>query len=465
MYNPVRQFRCTIVRGKSQNEMDNLLPLYAQTIVDTTPCLKRDFEDNFNKLLRNYLTNATKKTLDNHRTEIAGKLFGMFYIDQDEVVYPSQRTLKFLEDHDQPAFFKDMCFKIQFPNGMSKIDKIQQLVDNRINCRPYSYILATLVALEKNAIVLNKKEIGYYLLNSLDVLQGNANIEEIVEFILKDKKSNIKREIPLDGKASSYVYQHINEQLNYLVLANLIQIESGYVYLNNKEKDAIECFVSVLKKPLSFNIYSYFHGNTCDTKDLYLDWGVYYSNLSDDEYNKKFTTSIKALLPSVPEDSTPSNKKAGSTVELGDEGERYVYEKEKLRVSKFNPRFENKVLYLGKTKGLGFDIQSVLAEDGMQSEFVKYIEVKATKRVTAPDFSDPDWFDSVNITRNEWIAATQHKEFYSIYRVYFTRSQILVYSIENVYRKSEEKDITVSPIMYRIDFNKSALRKVNYEEL
>lgn len=45
----------------------------------------------------------------------------------------------------------------------------------------------------------------------------------------------------------------------------------------------------------------------------------------------------------------------------------------------FNAHLVNKVLGLGKTKGLGYDIQSVIAEPGDFSEFVKYIEVKSTR--------------------------------------------------------------------------------------
>ena len=66
---------------------------------------------------------------------------------------------------------------------------------------------------------------------------------------------------------------------------------------------------------------------------------------------------------------------------------------------------------LGKTKGLGYDIQSVVAEEGDKADFAKYIEVKSTKRVTEPNLSDACWMDTLNITRNEWIAAQQHGAF------------------------------------------------------
>ena len=43
--------RCTIIRGKSQNEMDDLLPIYAGIVADICPIPKREFAEEFYKLL------------------------------------------------------------------------------------------------------------------------------------------------------------------------------------------------------------------------------------------------------------------------------------------------------------------------------------------------------------------------------------------------------------------------------
>lgn len=107
MYNRLNQYRCIIIRGKSQKEIDDLLPAYAKVIDDITPCEVEAFSQKFNELLAPYLSadKRIKKTLDNHRTEIAGKLFGMYYVEENGYVYASERTRKFLKDNDQPAFF------------------------------------------------------------------------------------------------------------------------------------------------------------------------------------------------------------------------------------------------------------------------------------------------------------------------------------------------------------------------
>jgi len=77
-------------------------------------------------------------------------------------------------------------------------------------------------------------------------------------------------------------------------------------------------------------------------------------------------------------------------------------------------------------------------------EFVKYIEVKTTKRVTAPDLNNANWEDTVYITKNEMDAACQHKELYSIYRVYFCRKEVVIYVTDNVYTKKEAGTIRVT---------------------
>ena len=97
---------------------------------------------------------ALKKTLDNHRTEIAGKLFGMYYLADDEIYYASERTKKFLADSDQPAFFKDICYKMQFPNGMNKIQTVRPYLKEEISLRQFPFIIKCLMLASQEKIYL-----------------------------------------------------------------------------------------------------------------------------------------------------------------------------------------------------------------------------------------------------------------------------------------------------------------------
>ena len=61
MYDHTKQYRCTIIRGKSKNEMDDLLLTYAQIIIEATPCSKSDFQKIFNDELATHLNYPEKK--------------------------------------------------------------------------------------------------------------------------------------------------------------------------------------------------------------------------------------------------------------------------------------------------------------------------------------------------------------------------------------------------------------------
>jgi len=469
MYDHSKQFRCTIIRGKSQSEMDDLLPAYAKVISEICPCQTTDFPEKFNDEFQRFLPESkrVKKTLDNHRTEISGKLFGMYYKANDGNVYASQRTLKYLEDNDQPAFFKDICYKMQFPNGMDKLDTLMQKVDRNICIRQNSYIIKLLTLAEKNKISISIKDIGYYVLNSLDVLQLNATPEEVIDQIIKDRKNNIIREIVAydengNRKASSYTMQHIKEQLNYLELANLIRQYDGYVMLNKKESATIEIFAKHYNDNPIFNVYLYDLSTVDKRKEFQAEWDYYFSTLSNEAEN--FSTDISSLIseevPAKEKTKEDSNEGGKNLVQFGDAGESIVYEYEKHRVAKYNKRLTNKVIAFGKTKGVGFDIQSIVAKKGPTAEFCKYIEVKSTKRFTSPDPQNSLWIDTLNITRNEWVAAQQHKEYYSIYRVYFTKDGIKMFILDNIYKKEQENKITVIPVNYRCEFSNDSIDDV-----
>lgn len=470
MYDHRKQLKCAIIRARAISDVDNLLPKYATVIDNLCPCTKAEFEKGFNDAFREYAISkarnksnekAIKKTLNNHRTEVSGSLFGMHY-EVDGIVYSSERNKKILEDNDQPAFFKDWLLKMQFPNGMQKSQTYLKMVKEELCCHPYSILLRVLEYARRSNIVLLKQELGYYIFNSEDVLKGNATANEVFDQIMNDKRSGIppRKIIIPDGESTSYD-QHVGDQLKYLQLANLIYIDGQEVKINLHEMKSINRFIELINKPLGFDVYKYDLSNVENRKRFETDWAIYYGQLS--KYADDLATPVESLL--LPIDEEPKKPKCtNNKIELGDEGEEFVLDFEKDRVSKFNAHLVNKVLGLGKTKGLGYDIQSVIAEAGEYSEFVKYIEVKSTKRVTAPDLNDGVWTDTINITRNEWIAAMQHKEFYYIYRVYFIRGGVVMYVINNPYQKKMDNIINVVPLTYRVDFQNDSIDE-SYKEV
>jgi hypothetical protein len=460
-FNPDIQYRCTIIRGKAQKELDNLLPAYANIVAEICPCTKDVFDQEFNDRLSEIIYDSSfesleennQKTIRNHITEIAGKLFGLYYFD-DQYFYESPSNQKLLEDNDQPAFFKNLCLNFQFPNGTQKIQTIEERINDGIKFKPFHFVLSLLSIAQKNGITITKDEIGYYILNAKQVLQGTISIEDVLGRILKDRSSNNVKKLD----SGSFHTQHIREQLNLLTLANLIIIDSNNVIINKSENQIIDEFIKELNTPLQFNIFKYNLNNEEEKKQMYYDWSEYFGKIAVTN-PEILSTSIEALQREVIEKPKTEKKGIDYTI-LGDEGEDYVFNLEKNRVSVFYPRLVNKVLLLGKQRGLGYDISSIEADENKEEpEFARFIEVKSTKRITEPDLNDNSWTDTVNLTRKEWIAAKQYRSAYNIYRVYFTPNATIVRKINDPFGKNEQGTITVLPTLYRMDFGSESIDK------
>jgi hypothetical protein len=462
MYNPENQYRCTIIRGKAQKDLDNLLPAYSNFINDVCPTDKTNFDNRFNDYLSNIfyesdfidLSKNHQKTIRNHITEIAGKLFGLFYM-KDDTVYESESCAKLVEDNDQPAFFKNLCLNFQFPNGTQKIQTIQERIDNQIKLKPFHFILSLLKKAKIKSVIITNDEIEYYVLNSKEVLQGEVNTEDVLNTIIERRKKGIVKKVERGTRHR----QHLREQINLLELSNLIRVEGENVLLNSYEHVAIELFIRTVDKPLNFDIYKYDLSNSEEKKLMYEDWAKYFGGVNISDYNL-LTTSVEALQQKedIPIDTKP--KKGVDHTILGDAGEEYVYKIEKERVNSYNPRLTNKVIMLGKQRGIGYDISSVEANENIEDpEFARFIEVKSTKRTTVPSLTDKTWVDTINLTRKEWVAAKQYRSAFNIYRVYFTPSETVIRKINNPFEKNEAGVINVLPTMYRMDFFSKSIDK------
>lgn len=445
MYDHESRYRCTIIRGKAQTDIESLIPIYASIIVENEGLDRDSFNVAFNAQLAPFIASPTKKTLDNHRTEIACKLYGMYFF-ADGKLCVAPRTKKVDESQDLPAFFKSIITYFQFPNGMDAIQTIRKRVDDGIKIRPYHFILSILKLAEQMGVNLTKREIAYYVLDSLDVLKGIASPEEVFKVIAASRESGIERFVEYPGKASSYGMQHISEQLNILELSNLIgQYSEGHekvIKLNSFEKVFIDSLTASDYSNIPFDVYKY----GSDFGRLRDEWQEFYC--------------LEPLSIAIPDTSTDalfnqtnvvSGFSSSSPLEVGDEGEKIVFDNEKLRVSEFNQRLsQQKVLLLGKQRGLGYDIQSVWACQadmfGKEADAAFYIEVKSTKRTTKPNMGVSD---KVVLTRNEWLTANKFKEDYAIFRVYLTSKGVFVYKIFN---PLEAKALCV-PIQYNYEFN------------
>lgn len=463
MYNPENQYRCTIIRGKSQTEMEDLLPLYANIVHKYCPCREEAFRRSaYSDLsyalfhVRDYssLSKNNLKTVKNHYTEIMGVLLNLFYpvfdTDTNEIIIHESESCRYLIDNsDFPTFFQNLCLNFQFPNGEKKATVVKDEVELGLKIKPFCYVIKLLYIAQSNKRLLSKQEIGYYVLNNLDVLRGKVTAQEVYDRIMSDRRDGIKR----NKLSGSNEWQHIKEQFNLLELANLIEHDSERIWLNREESNAIALFIKSLNSPY-FDIRSY-NLSTIEGRKLMLqEWKEYNGHFNEE----LLASDISSISISSRDELKAAKTAIKSTTDLGDEGEAFVFKLEQDRVRAFKERLVNKVLLLGKTKGLGYDIASIEADENPHNpEFARYIEVKATKRTTRPSFNQT-WADSLNITRKEWIAAEQFGSAYNIYRVYFTKSEIIVVRIQNPFALSQEGRIDVVPTIYQMDFGSDVIQ-------
>lgn len=463
MYRPENQYRCTIIRGKSQTEMEDLLPLYANIVHKYCPCKEDVFRQSaYSDLsyaifhVRDYssLSENNLKTVKNHYTEIMGTLLNLFYFvhddDTDDTIIHESESCRYLIEHsDFPMFFKNLCLNFQFPNGEKKATVVRDEVELGIRLKPFCFVVELLFIAQNNKQLLSKQEIGYYALNNLDVLRGRVPAQEVFDRIMADRAAGIKR----DKLSGQYEWQHIKEQFNLLEVAGLIEHDSERIWLNRKEGAYVALFIKSVDSPY-FNVQSYNLFSIEGRKLMLEEWKAYNGRFNQ-ELLRLDTSTV--LIPA--KDKLKSSKTAiKSTTDLGDEGEAFVFRLEQDRVRSFKERLVNKVLLLGKTKGLGYDIVSVEANENPHNpEFARYIEVKTTRRTTRPSFNQT-WADSINITRKEWISAEQFGEAYNIYRVYFTKTETIVVRIKNPFALSQDGKIEVVPTIYQMDFGADVIQ-------
>lgn len=472
MYKPENQYRCTIIRGKSQTDMEDLLPLYANIVHKFCPCEEKKFKESSRKMISKALFNtdaysqlseSNRKTVDNHLTEIAGILLGLYYPEEEDngtIIYESESCRFLVQNSDYPTFFKNLCLNFQFPNGAKSIQFVKEDIANRLNFKPFCYVISLLYYAQNQPqkYMLTKQEVGYYVLNNLDVLRGLVTYQEVYERIISDRANKIKR----NRLKGSHDWQHIKEQFNLLELANIIETDANYLWLNKDEASAIQIFLKQSPN-IGFDCYQYNLKSKSDHKAYLNAWKKFYGR-----FNKELitvTTVFKSpeILVVDKKEQIIQSGAVKSTVDLGDEGEALVFRYERERVKKFKERLVNKVLLLGKTKGLGYDISSIEADENPQkSEFARYIEVKSTRRMTAPKF-DKQWSDSLNLTAKEWIAAEQYGEYYNIYRVYFTKNNTIIVRINNPYKKAQEGSIEVYPTNYQMNFDLNVI-EIKYDK-
>ncbi len=441
------------MRSKLLSDADNLLPLYSRILSELCPMTAEDFDNAFNAKLKSAMPTLNQKSIDNHRTEMSSRLLAMWY-EEEGMVHMSPRVTKYLlsADSDQPAFFKDLLYKFQTPNGADSVATIKSRIADGIKFRNYCKLVQIMNFAEANQVRLTQREIGYYILNAQDVLSGAASPVEILGTVVADRAAGRIREVSASGKASSYTVQHIREQLSLLGLANLVRRSGSAsdpaMVLNFAESRMIDLYAKAADTvPFVMDLGALER----DSTSLRADWQKYYATPSNDLGNEALTR-LEALKPAEPE-TIEVNAAGEADADVGTAGEAYVYAYEKRRVARYKPAAVARVKLMAHMRGIGYDVQSVKADEPEPDVYIQ-IEVKSTKRVTLPDIASETWEEVFSLTQNEWHAANTYKDRYFIYRVYFTGGGTKLHQIQDPLSK-----VHCEPSAYRITYDVASAAK------
>jgi len=346
-------------------------------------------KNHFNEMLDNVIRKTNdeslaEKTIKNQRTEMI-KLFGLVKYSGG-VVVPGTRLVQLYESQDIPKFFKSFCKQFQYPGGFSKPDKVKDIVLNNVQFKPAKSILKVLKTGESKhgQFALSAAEVTHFIFNDKRVTAHNENSGETIKRIENFRISGDT----LDMKSD--IIRYARDFLKYMMLANLLYEFKGMYSLNNGEIKAINVLISD-------NKYFEHYKNVIDVSGIWMveeykkideQWMVWFADI-DVKEDEKLITPASALIKDdikfpdqwkkireILEQKDPVAR-GRTLIDIGDEGEKIVFEYEKDVVRKNCKHLLSQVKIVSNIKSLGYDIISV-EPDG--SRVKKYIEVKTTKK-------------------------------------------------------------------------------------
>jgi len=449
------EYRYHHIRGRSQREMDSLLPIFARFARDTCPIDESEVKDGLLKLIEQFFPTKTDKTRNNFATEIIRRLLGMIVVGPSGEARVSDLALKLLEDDDQPAFFKVLVSKIQLPNPMSKEASYRQEQDDSIQVRPAVLVLEVLRELDGPVGYL---ELRTFALANKVALQGLMSASEIATAIREARSTNTSLPNPstYEGKPNRARYhQHIEEMLKLLELANLVRRGTDNTFtLNKGEQAALDW---IFQSPSNQGLF-----REIGTGETYTEfqnaWSEWYGSLPSRNEIAEIETPIGALIG---EFAPIAGSKTTSTTELGKMGEQIVLNWQVGHVKDKRPQDIRHVKDRSMERGIGFDIQSVWCEGETVGQF-RFMEVKTTKRSTKPDLTDGS-LDLVTFTANEYRAAVTHRRNFSLCRVYLFQDGYEIHALDDPIQLAKDEAIIMEPSGWNLYLTDRAIRGPHYD--
>ncbi len=436
-------------RGRLLTKIEDDLTIFVQLISSLSHSKKEVFEREFDA---QYTTPhaVSEKTIKNHRTEMIS-LFGLTIETEDGFVEASARASLLVDSQNFQLFFKTFCSRFQFPNAINKSQETTKQIENGVRFRPAAFILQLLKEGDQRygkGFKVGGSEISNLIFNDLRVTTGKISPAQLLESLV-----NLRgEEIQFDGDSKHN--QHGREFLGYMFLAGLLDSddERKTFFLNTKEISAIDYIIS---SDLFFEFPESYVTNAQVRKDVQLEWDIWYGDVNQIEQKKLASSGqtfdeLGGSVITPTESTTTETSESTSTPtglhkrQIGDIGEKIVFEYEVEQIQKIRPDKLGVVKIVSNDTSLGYDIQSVQFEDVSKK---KLIEVKTTIRTFMPESDIMTFFP---MSANEWETAKNYGDLYFIYRVFLTRDEAKIFVIQNPVEHEKLANVILEPLQYRV---------------
>ena len=441
--------RIHFVRPRFKSNIENVLLYMANECCKIPRCSCQEYNDRYFNAIRMFPGNIgmADKTLHNWRTEIPA-LFGFYNEDKLSDVTETSNMAKFLhEKQDLTQFLRLFLMSFQFPGGHMKPQDTRDIICLDIRFKPAQFIIKVL--LEGNKLLANNasekemsisaEEATYCIFNDIRVTNGSVSPKIVAQTILDNRKKKLKyynrkdkniQSLTGEPRSKGDVTRYAGDILDYMEIANLLNVHYGYYSLKENQSQAISVFNT---DRTFFKGYESFYGrNNYETSELSDVEPLWFDYVNKSMKPDLFKSDIRSILKPNEEidvvfddrikDVVTSDTK--TTKDIGNIGEALVcgHEKMRLKIKGYDTFIRLIQIVDSPSYHPGFDIDSFEA-DGTEDHC--YIEVKTTiskKKIQMYGF---------HMSPNEWRVASTIKEHYCVYRLMLSEQDKTLFVLRN----------------------------------
>ena len=441
--------RIHFVRPRFKSNIENVLLYMANECCKIPRCSCQEYSDRYFNAIRMFPGNIgmADKTLHNWRTEIPA-LFGFYNEDKLSDITETSNMAKFLhEKQDLTQFLRLFLMSFQFPGGHMKPQDTRDIIYLNIRFKPAQFIIKVLLEgnklLAKNdsdkEMSISAEEATYCIFNDIRVTSGSVSPKTVAQTILNNRKKKLKyynrkdkniQSLRGEPRSKGDVTRYAGDILDYMEIANLLNVRYGYYSLKENQSQAISAFNT---DKTFFKGYEDFYGrNNYETSDLSDVEPLWFDYVNKSMKPDLFKSDIRSILTPDEEidvvfddrikDVFTSDTK--TTKDIGNIGEALVcgHEKMRLKIKGYDNFIRLIQIVDSPSYHPGFDIDSFEA-DGTEDHC--YIEVKTTiskKKIQMYGF---------HMSPNEWRVAGTIKEHYCVYRLMLSEHDKTLFILRN----------------------------------